>query len=57
MASHKLNKMFSEHILPRYPLDEAIDWIRANLTPEDVFYSLELIDWALDNGFVKRDEE
>ena len=53
MANYKQNKAFGEHMLPKDPLDEAIEWIRENLLPEDVFPPVVLIDWALDNGFVK----
>lgn len=37
-------------------LDEAIDWIRHNREPNDVFDVLQLEDWAKENGFVHEDE-
>ena len=34
-------------------LDEAIDWVSRNLSPEDVFSAKELEAWAENNGFTK----
>ena len=34
-------------------LDAAVDWIRDNLIPEDVFDADDLADWAYSNGFKK----
>lgn len=33
-------------------LDAAIDWIQGNLDPDQVFTSVQLNAWALENGFV-----
>lgn len=55
MASSFENKQFAEAILPAWPLDEAIDWIKANLSPEDVFDFEQLKAWAEDCGFVEKD--
>jgi len=34
----KRNSDFAEGInLPKYPLDDAVEWIRGNLDPEEVF--------------------
>lgn len=34
-------------------LDEAIDWITGNLSPDDVFSEKALSDWAENNGYKK----
>ncbi len=56
MASYSENKMFAEEILQRYPLDTAIDFIQTTMEPEDVFSDFKLSEWAIDNGFVKKEE-
>ena len=38
-------------------LESAIDWIRDNLRPDEVFTDAVLREWALDNGFVVETEE
>jgi len=53
MATEEQNKKFTGSLLVQWPLDEAIDWIKANLSPEDVFDEDELSEWATDRGFVK----
>lgn len=48
-----LNKEFSSSILPITSLlDDTVDWIRDNLTPEDIFDESTLEEWALSNGFI-----
>ena len=37
-------------------LEDAINWIRSNLRPEDVFDFYELTDWAYENGFFKEND-
>ena len=32
-------------------LEDAIEWIRDNLYPEDVFDREQLDDWAIDSGY------
>ena len=53
MASAKQNKEFTDRLLPNYPLDEAMERIKANLDPEEVFDKKELEEWAVNNGFVE----
>lgn len=55
MASYLENKQFAEEIFPCYPLDDAIEWIKSYLLPEDVFDPKQLKDWAEGNGYVKED--
>lgn len=36
-------------------LEDIIEWIKKNLNPDDVFNDRELIEWALDHGFVEKE--
>ena len=55
--SYQLNQQFAEDIInTNYFLDEAVDWIKGSLSPEDVFDSDALEEWARENDFVKEDE-
>lgn len=36
-------------------LEKAIDWIKDNLGPDEVFDESELQAWAKDNGFVEEE--
>lgn len=36
-------------------LDEAIDWIKTNMNPEQVFDDNDLENWAEKNGYIKGD--
>ena len=38
-------------------LEQAAEYIAENFPPEDVYTVNQLRDWALDNGFVEKDEE
>ena len=49
--SAKQNKDFVDAILPTWPLDEAVDWINANMEPEEIFTDDKLEAWAEANGF------
>jgi len=50
------NRSFTESVINRdYLLDEAVDWIRGNLSPEDVFDTAALSDWAVHHGYVEAD--
>ena len=53
MATAKQNSDFLGAIMPQYPLDEAIDWISENLSPEDVFSDKDLEAWAENNDYTK----
>lgn len=41
--------------IPDDLLEKSIDWIRDNLSPEEVFSDKQLNDWAEQNGFVLED--
>ncbi len=53
MATARDNNAFAERLLVSWPLDEAIDYIKGNLNPQDVFDERDLREWALENGFVE----
>ena len=56
MATSRQNQQFIDTVIPDGLLEEAIAWIKSNMTPEDVFEPSELSDWALGNEFI-RDED
>ena len=47
---------FVDSVIPGNLLEEAISWIQANMSPEDVFTDAQLTDWAESNEFVKGGE-
>lgn len=49
------DKDFIATVIPSILLEEAIEWISTNLSPEDVFLEDELDTWAIDSGYVKRE--
>ena len=49
------DKAFRDELFPSDLLEEAIEWISVNLSPEDVFEARSLNVWARDNGFVKEE--
>ena len=44
---------FIDAIMCSSPLDEAIEWIKDHMSPEDVFDESELSEWAHKNGWEK----
>ena len=53
MVTYSQNKDFIEKMLVNNALNEAIDYIRDNFTPEEIFYERDLRQWALDNDFIE----
>lgn len=53
MATAQQNRDFANDLLPNDPLNTAIEWIEATLSPEDVFDATALVAWAEKNGYVK----
>lgn len=47
------NERFVKEFLGDDLLDKAVEYIKDNLHPDDVFDESELEEWARDNGFVK----
>ena len=53
MANTKQNDEFANHMRAAWPLDDAIEWIKNNLSPEDVFRQKDLDQWAEENEYTK----
>jgi hypothetical protein len=49
MASIRHNADFATHLFPADPLDTAIEWIKASLSPGDVFDEGALAEHARNN--------
>lgn len=47
---------FINNVIGRGILDEAVDWVKSNLEPDEVYDKEELEEWAENNGFVKEGE-
>lgn len=53
MTTSRQDKDFVENVISKTLLEDAIEWIKNNMTPEDVFNVSELADWAESNGYIK----
>jgi hypothetical protein len=51
MISARQSEDFLNTIISITLLDNAIDWISSNLSPEDVFSDSDLEMWAENNGY------
>lgn len=47
---------FNRHVENENMLDDAIEWIKDNLSPNEVFSKEELENWAYENDYVKETE-
>ena len=56
MANARYNDLFAAELLPAYPLDAAIEWIKANMKPEDVFDVAQLEEWAEENDWAPTED-
>lgn len=61
MATTKQERSFGEHIKENQNvdltlLDKTIDWMRENISPEEVFTDEQLETWAENNGYVKKED-
>ena len=45
------DRAFLNTIIPSSLLEDAIDWIANNMSPEDIFSEEQLKSWAEDHGF------
>lgn len=54
MPSIRENQRFFEYVMPNNAsfLESCIDWIKDNLSPEDVFSDDDLEKWAKDKGYI-----
>jgi hypothetical protein len=48
---------FVQVVIPDRLLEMAIDWIRSNLDPDDVFGANDLDAWAESHGYAEVEEE
>jgi len=49
MATASQNRDFADEMLVQCPLDQAVEWIKANLSPGDVFDEEQLAEHARNN--------
>lgn len=54
-TTHAQDADFISAVLPSNLLEVAIDWISANLSPEDVFADSDLDTWAIDSDYIKNE--
>lgn len=47
-TSTKQDNYFRDSLIPNSLLEDAIYWIRSNMSPTDVFPEKELLSWAAD---------
>ena len=53
MTSSKQDSDFIDGVIPSNLLEEAIDWIGANMSPEEVFAGSKLEQWAEEAGYIQ----
>lgn len=53
MTSDRQDKAFVEYLISSALLEDAIDWVKSNMEPEDVFSTQQLSEWAINSDFVK----
>ena len=46
--------LYIQDIISNTLLDDVIDWIKSNKSPEDVFDLNQLEEWAIENEYVKQ---
>ena len=53
MTTGKQDRDFIAEVINDTLLETAIDWIKRNMEPGDVFDTLQLSSWAESNGYVE----
>lgn len=53
MTSSREDDQFIASVISSTLLEESIEWIRSNMSPEDVFSESDLEQWAADEGYVQ----
>lgn len=56
-TSRREDSDFKDNMISDSFLSDAIDWIRGNLSPNQVFEFEQLEEWARDNDFVHVDDK
>ena len=57
MPSYSDNIAFIRDVIDKCILDEAVEWIAANMSPGEVFDSEALSEWAEENGYTKEADD
>lgn len=58
MPTSEQTKNFQDWLMPEVNLlENAIDWFRENMNPEDVFTTTQLEKWAESEGYIKQSEQ
>lgn len=53
MTSVRQDDQFIESVISTTLLEESIEWISSNMSPDDVFSESDLEQWAADEGYVQ----
>lgn len=53
--SAKANDEFISMVISTDLLDDAVNWISNHLSPDEVFDSTDLENWAEDNGYTREE--
>lgn len=56
VTTSEQDRLFIDSIISSTLLEEAIEWIKRNLSPEDVFSEKELTYWAENAGMVQGEQ-
>ena len=56
MSSRQERENFIEETVPGDLLDQAVEWIESNMTPDQVFDDDALVTWAHENDMHTKDE-
>lgn len=56
VTTSQQDKNFIYNVIPDDLLEQSIDWIKENLSPEEVFDEKQLEDWAEQNRYKKEGE-
>lgn len=57
MSSYTQDRDFISTVIGTDLLENAIEWIRKNMNPSDVFNESDLKNWAEDNNYEIRTDE
>jgi len=52
MTTASQDRRFLDEVVGSRLLEEAIDWIKNNLEPDDVFSRDDLARWAINNDYI-----
>lgn len=55
-TTYAQEESFKSEIIGNGLLEDAITWIKKNLSPEDVFDETDLVTWAEEKGYVIPEE-